>query len=623
MRVLITGGYGFIGSFVAEMFFREGHEVHIIDNLATGNKENARFSHILYQIGVEDPKCEEIFKTIKFDAVIHLAAQVNVNVSMEDPLLDCKFNILGLANMLRLASKYGVNKVVFASSAAVYGLNEEVPLSEESSCSPISPYGLNKWVGEMYCQKWKEIYGVDTLCFRFSNVYGPRQGAQGEGGVISTFIQKVQQGEELTVFGDGEQSRDFIYVQDVAEAIYLSVEKGLSGIYNLSTNIGVSVNSVIEALGRHVELNKVNYEQSRQGDVKHSRLENQKIKDELKWKPLHTFQEGLEKTYLWFEEKEPEQAKKEVKKKSAEIPEWIKHLEPALPYVKNIGLLILFVFISSLTEGFLYLVDYQLFYLVMALFLFRKPQAILTIVLASAWFIAESLSLGRNLFGLMLDYNTLVHISLYIFTGLVLRYVLEHQENLISKYKEEAVRISENYQLLDTAYKDTMLVKDELQRQIFYAENSVGTVYSIMKTLDTLNPLEVYHNSIHIIEKLMDTNQAAFYLFQSSENIFRLASKSEGFESEAVIRTDHHEVYGDVVKSHNLYVNKQLDNSLPSMIVPLVRDGKLTGIFIVDGLPFEKVSLPYINMMGITADLVSSSLNCAQRHQSAIYKNRW
>ena len=303
MKVLITGGYGFIGSFVAEAFYSEGHDVYIIDNLSTGNRNHVKFKHQFYKLNIEDPECEAVFEANKPDVVIHLAAQVNVDISMKDPYTDTKTNVLGLVNMLQLSKKYGVKKLVFASSAAVYGLNEEIPLKEDSLCNPLSPYGINKWVGEQYCEKWSEIYDVDTLYFRFSNVYGPKQGTIGEGGVISIFIDRVLHGKNLVVFGDGEQTRDFIYVKDVAEAIYRSVEYDLSGVYNLSTNTEISINKFIEGLEKMGRMTEIVYEDPKPGDIKYSRLDNSKIKKELDWVPLHNFQEGLEKTFEWFKQK--------------------------------------------------------------------------------------------------------------------------------------------------------------------------------------------------------------------------------------------------------------------------------------------------------------------------------
>lgn len=180
MKVLITGGCGFIGSHVAERFFKEGHEIFIIDNLSAGSRNNVSIQHKFYNLNVADKKCEEVFRVNKIDFVIHLAAQVDVNISDRDPCLDSEANILGLVNMLDLSRKHGVKKFVFASSAAVYGDNQNLPLAETAPAQPISVYGINKSVGEEYCRRWKEMYQLDTVILRFANVYGPRQGVKGE-----------------------------------------------------------------------------------------------------------------------------------------------------------------------------------------------------------------------------------------------------------------------------------------------------------------------------------------------------------------------------------------------------------------------------------------------------------
>ncbi|MDX1701172.1 MAG: NAD-dependent epimerase/dehydratase family protein, partial [Melioribacteraceae bacterium] len=209
MKVLITGGYGFIGSHVAERFYKEGYDVFILDNLITGNKNNVLFKHKGYQLSLGDVKCEEVFKANLFDVVVHLAAQVSVSESIINPKIDLESNVLGLVNLLTLAQKYKVQKFIFASSAAVYGSNVHIPLTEDDFCNPISPYGISKWVGESYCQKWNELYDLDTICFRFANVYGPRQSIRGEGGVVSIFMSRILKKEPLIIHGNGEQTRDF------------------------------------------------------------------------------------------------------------------------------------------------------------------------------------------------------------------------------------------------------------------------------------------------------------------------------------------------------------------------------------------------------------------------------
>lgn len=300
MKILVTGGYGFIGSFVSEKFIKEGHDVIIIDNMSSGNVKNCDFRHVSYIVDAESPFCEPIFQNHQIDVVVHLAAQINIVTSMENPYADTKSNILGLTNMLQLSAKYNVKKFIFASSAAVYGLNETIPLNESGICQPISPYGINKLLGEYYCTKWNEIYNLNTLCLRFANVYGPRQGAVGEGGVISTFMERIRDGKELHINGNGEQTRDFIYVEDVADAIYLASESPYSGIMNLSTNTENSVNHVVDILSKLTPISAISNKPARSGDIGHSCLDNTRVTKKLGWKPKFSLQDGLTRTFKWF-----------------------------------------------------------------------------------------------------------------------------------------------------------------------------------------------------------------------------------------------------------------------------------------------------------------------------------
>ncbi|MER2171942.1 MAG: NAD-dependent epimerase/dehydratase family protein, partial [Psychrobacillus psychrodurans] len=299
MRVLITGGYGFIGSHVADRYYKEGYEVFIIDDLSTGNRENITFKHKGYILSVKDPKCEEIFKSYQFDVVVHLAAQVSVAISLLNPREDIEINVVGLVNILTLSQRYKVKKFIFASSAAVYGFNDHLPLKEEEISKPISPYGISKWMGEEYCQKWRELHDFESVCFRFSNVYGPRQSNVGEGGVISIYLDRIINNQPLDLYGDGEQTRDFIYVEDVSDAIFRASHSTIAGIYNLSTNMENSINNIIDKLKNiHGDI-RTNNLLAREGDIYKSVLSNQKVMDALDWSPMYDMEAGLERTYSW------------------------------------------------------------------------------------------------------------------------------------------------------------------------------------------------------------------------------------------------------------------------------------------------------------------------------------
>lgn len=312
MNVLITGGYGFIGSAVAERFYKEGHKIYIIDNMINGRKEHVTIPHKSYHMNVEDPACDQIFQSVGFDIVVHLAAQIDVVTSINEPAADTRTNILGLVNILNCSSKNGVKKLIFASSAAVYGNAGTLPLSEDGPCEAQSVYGMNKRLGELYCEKWGQLYGLNTLCFRFSNVYGPRQGTGGEGGVVSTFLQGALGGKTLAVFGDGSQTRDFIYVYDVADAVYRGANSDATGVMNLSTCKETSINELVGTIRTFTIVKSPVYRESRSGDIGRSCLDNALVKHELDWVPLYTIQDGLRLTYEWMraEQSEPVTAKK-------------------------------------------------------------------------------------------------------------------------------------------------------------------------------------------------------------------------------------------------------------------------------------------------------------------------
>ncbi|MER2000701.1 MAG: GDP-mannose 4,6-dehydratase, partial [Lysinibacillus sp.] len=299
MKVLITGGYGFIGSHVADQFYKEGYEVHILDNLSSGKKENIQFKHKSYILSVDDPKCSDIFKSYQFDTVVHLAAQVSVSKSVLNPSIDAQTNLVGLTNILQLAIANDVKKFIFTSTAAVYGDNDNVPLNERELPKPISPYGISKWAGETYCHNLTENLELETICFRLSNVYGPRQTDEGEGGVIAVYTSKLVNNQPLIVHGDGNQTRDFIYVEDVAFAIYEASQSNLCGTYNLSTNTEVSIQEIIKAFEQiHGKVEK-NYSEARPADIYRSSLDNSAIKAALDWSPKYSLSNGLQKTYDW------------------------------------------------------------------------------------------------------------------------------------------------------------------------------------------------------------------------------------------------------------------------------------------------------------------------------------
>jgi UDP-glucose 4-epimerase len=298
MKVLVTGGCGFIGSHLVDKLIKEKHEVIVLDNLSTGSIENLNPEAIFVNMDVCDPRIDDVFKKYLPEVVCHLAAQIDVQKSINEPEMDANVNILGSINVINCSAKYKVNKIIYSSSAAIYGDPCELPINEEYVSKPISFYGISKYTPETYLRVFSNISGMKYTILRFSNVYGERQSAKGEGGVISIFFDKYMNNENPAIYGDGTQTRDFIYVKDIVSAIILVMHEGDFETYNVSTNIPININEVAKEIsGITQSMLEPLYEDSRVGDIKDNYLDNSKIQRQLNWTPSYTINQGLNETY--------------------------------------------------------------------------------------------------------------------------------------------------------------------------------------------------------------------------------------------------------------------------------------------------------------------------------------
>lgn len=300
MKLLITGGAGFIGSHLLEIVAakKDEYEVVVLDNLSSGCKANVPEGIRLVQGDIRSAELEKLFAAEHFDAVIHLAAQTMVPYSLEHPQEDCDINLMGLLNVLECCQKYKVGNIVFSSSAAVYGDNLNIPLKETEALQPTSFYGLTKMTSEHYLRLYHELYQINTAVLRFANVYGERQGAGGEGGVVSIFCKLLAQNKPVTVFGDGSQTRDFVYAGDVAAALLAAVTLPGYNTINISTQKETSLKELLNAfeaaVGHTIE---VHYAPAREGDIFRSVLDNAACGKLLNFVPQMTLAEGIKRTY--------------------------------------------------------------------------------------------------------------------------------------------------------------------------------------------------------------------------------------------------------------------------------------------------------------------------------------
>jgi UDP-glucose 4-epimerase len=302
MKVLVTGGAGFIGSHLVDRLVQEGNQVVVIDNLSTGKRKQVNKKAQFYKMDIRSKRIERVFRKERPLIVVHLAAQMNVRLSTEDPVFDAEVNILGTINLLEHAVKHGVRKVSFASSGgAVYGEQEVFPAAESHRTDPMSPYGISKLAGEKYLAYYTNTTGLRHVVLRFGNVYGPRQEPEGEAGVIAIFSKLMLEGGQPIINGTGKQTRDFVYVDDVVESIMATIGEDIQGIFNVGTGQESTVN---ECYGIIKELTNSSckdlYGAAKKGEQFRSVLDVKRLREGFDWEPQVSLPEGLKMTVEFF-----------------------------------------------------------------------------------------------------------------------------------------------------------------------------------------------------------------------------------------------------------------------------------------------------------------------------------
>ncbi|MDR3048359.1 MAG: SDR family NAD(P)-dependent oxidoreductase [Elusimicrobiota bacterium] len=306
MKVLITGGAGFIGSNIADLLIKDGYKVIIFDNLSSGKKENINAKAAFYKGDIKDKnRVFEVFKKEKPEIIIHNAAQIDVRKSVADPVCDAQINILGSINVLSAAVENKAKKVIFASSGGtIYGECGKIAPDERAFPNPLSPYGIAKHSVENYIKFYSEIYGIKYTILRYANVYGPRQDPHGEAGVVAIFSNAMLSNGNIKVFGDGKQTRDYVFVGDVAAANLKSLKKGDNEIINIGATRLVSVNDLIRIISKTTGyLKKPKILPKRAGELFRSFLNVKKAQKVLGWKPAVSIEEGIKKTIEFFKNK--------------------------------------------------------------------------------------------------------------------------------------------------------------------------------------------------------------------------------------------------------------------------------------------------------------------------------
>jgi UDP-glucose 4-epimerase len=304
VRILVTGGAGFIGSHVADGFRALGHDVAVVDNMSAGNRANLDAAIRLYERDIRDDAMEDVFQDFRPDVVDHHAAQSNVPASVVDPVHDASVNILGGLNLLRLSAKHGVKKFIYISSGgAMYGEPDpkDLPVKETAPVRPLSPYGASKQALEAWLGVYQRTFGLDFSVLRYANIYGPRQSIREEGAVVAVFATRMAADQPVTIDGTGQQTRDFVYVGDCVTANVAALEHGSGTAFNIGTGRETSISEIFDAMAEVTGYtHQPSYGPARMGDVVRIVLDPTLAQHELGWRAAMPLHEGLARTYAFF-----------------------------------------------------------------------------------------------------------------------------------------------------------------------------------------------------------------------------------------------------------------------------------------------------------------------------------
>ncbi len=305
MKILATGGAGFIGSHIVDAYISLGHQVVVVDDLSTGRKENLNPKAEFFQIDIQSEKVGELFAKFQFDVVNHHAAQMDVRKSVADPIYDAKINVLGILNLLENSVKHQVKKFIFASTGgAVYGEQDSFPADESHPTWPISPYGITKLTGEKYLFYYKVVYNLPQVIFRYANVYGPRQNPYGEAGVVAIFSERFLKGDQPIINGDGKQTRDYVYVGDLVRANVMALTYEKSDVFNIGTGQETDVNTLFRLIKKFAGSSVAEaHGPAKAGEQLRSCLSYAKAEKILGWKPGVNLNQGLQLTVEYFRKK--------------------------------------------------------------------------------------------------------------------------------------------------------------------------------------------------------------------------------------------------------------------------------------------------------------------------------
>ncbi|MDR3349079.1 MAG: NAD-dependent epimerase/dehydratase family protein [Acidaminococcales bacterium] len=608
MNVLITGGYGFIGSATAERLSKEGCNIFIVDNLSSNAVNNLKIKHTFYQINAGGAQCEDVFRINNIDVVVHLAVAEVTDIE------GLKANQLGLTNVLAMAQKYEAKQVICAFSAFFSPDAKLLAHDGRPMELPVSPEKAWHTTAVNYCLGYRRLYGMNVAALFLSNVYGPRQ----KKGVLSEFVERVFHYRPLVVYGDGRQTRDFIHVDDVADAIYRMISRNYQGErLTVSSNSETAVNDCLEIFKELTDL-KVERAKARPGDIVRMSADSSACREELGWRIKYDIKKGIIATCYWYKNNLP--ADTEDAAKAGKGALW-KNMRP---YVENLAffgvmvLLSVFVYDNSIVDPNINL-DYNFVYILTMGVLYGKKQSIPATALSAILLSYNIITKYDDFVSMIYKTEYIVHFSAYFFFGILSGYITDNRERLRSFLERDVAQIKERYKFLERIYLENVNAKNRLYKQIVNSEDTLGSTYRIIKKLDNVNVEGIFTVAGEVLSEITGTEHLAVYSFGSNNKYYLRQKIRLGYKTVDLpksLKVEAYEYLRNMLADRQLFVNKMLTPGLPDMAAPVLRDGEVIAVIQLYDLSFEDLNLYKQDLLQVTTRLISDALNRAYLYEA-------
>ena len=623
-KVLITGGYGFLGQAIAERFIKEGWDVFILDDLSSAQMKKVSAAHHFYPYSVTDGRCEELFRIHNLDVVIHNAER-STSFKREGYMENSEINFLGLVNMLHLSSKYGVKKFFLTSTGSLVD-HARIAANEDELPLITNPRTMQKDINEKYALHWQRVFGLNVTALRFASVYGP--GQLPDHGVISQFMHAALYGIPFRFKGSAQQTRDMLYVDDAAFAVYQAAERSYNGDrMNISSNQQMTFQSLLDTCQQFMKLPDIIWDSETVGNFQRATLDNSLCRKELGWYQKADLATGLRQTYDWYKEWKQQDEKLQQKKKQQAIRQ--KKIDTFKPYLENLVAFCLMVGIMFSQKGSMVNtsigLDFNYIYIAAMGILYGKKQSIPAVVLSTALLGYSFTQNGADLVALLYLPQHLLHFAAYLFLGVLTGYITDKHDLHLESEQYQKNKLHERYAFLEKRYEESIAVKERLYQQIVNSNDSIGRVYRIIRGLDSVELENVFTKAAEVTAEILSVERVALYVVGKNGLYLRQKVRcGSGMEQvPRSLRIADTPYLEEVLYAKRIFFNRKLQKNLPDLAAPIVYDNKVIAVIEIFGLDFSQWSLAQQNLLSLTARLIASAMGKAYRYEESRQSSKY